>query len=253
MNICKKCNKSFSNRSNNFKRHIEVCNGLGNDTNHIIGKCKHCQVIFDISDKPKGWMANHSRWCDNNPKRQSYNTDNYDKIILMKKSSKESGYTNQFTKAKILGLEIPPSNLLGKKGKSTPHTQETKNIISQKRKEFLKNNPDKHPWKSTKGKSKPCENFKEFLKNKGIKFSEEITPLEDRMFSIDIAFVDKQIAIEVNGNQHYENDRITLKPYYQERHDFIESAGWIIFECHYSNFFDDESMEQILNLFIDKI
>ena len=37
-----------------------------------IRKCKHCNVEFDISDKPSGWMANHSRWCNENPKRQDY-------------------------------------------------------------------------------------------------------------------------------------------------------------------------------------
>ena len=35
-------------------------------------RCKHCKIEFDISDKPKGWMANHSRWCDSNPKKNTY-------------------------------------------------------------------------------------------------------------------------------------------------------------------------------------
>lgn len=35
-------------------------------------KCKHCKQEFDVSDKPAGWMANHSRWCDENPKRKEY-------------------------------------------------------------------------------------------------------------------------------------------------------------------------------------
>lgn len=34
--------------------------------------CKHCGKSFDTSDKPNGWMANHSRWCDSNPKRKMY-------------------------------------------------------------------------------------------------------------------------------------------------------------------------------------
>ncbi len=35
-------------------------------------QCKHCNQSFDIFDKPKGWMANHSRWCMQNPKRKEY-------------------------------------------------------------------------------------------------------------------------------------------------------------------------------------
>lgn len=34
--------------------------------------CKHCNSEFNIADKPKGWMANHSRWCESNPKRIQY-------------------------------------------------------------------------------------------------------------------------------------------------------------------------------------
>jgi hypothetical protein len=41
--------------------------------------CKHCNNQFDISGKPKGWMANHSRWCDLNPKRSEY-TNNMSKV-----------------------------------------------------------------------------------------------------------------------------------------------------------------------------
>jgi hypothetical protein len=35
-------------------------------------KCKWCEEVFDTSEKPKGWMANHSRWCNMNPKREEY-------------------------------------------------------------------------------------------------------------------------------------------------------------------------------------
>jgi hypothetical protein len=35
-------------------------------------ECKHCKQFFNIDDKPKGWMANHSRWCKLNPKRAEY-------------------------------------------------------------------------------------------------------------------------------------------------------------------------------------
>lgn len=37
-----------------------------------IRTCKYCKEEFDISDKPKGWIANHTRWCVKNPKRKEY-------------------------------------------------------------------------------------------------------------------------------------------------------------------------------------
>ena len=246
MNVCKHCKRTFSNRSNNFHRHEKSCDGSLPDTNHTTGKCKHCQEVFILENHPKGWMANHSRWCQKNPKRKSYEDANKPKLELMEKSRKNTGFTNQFTKAKQMGDEIPKSKLVGRQGKSTPHTEETKDTISNKRKEYLKNNPDKHPWKNSTKVSKPCENFKSFLRSKGVEFEEEFQPLEDRYFSIDIAFTKAKIGIEINGNQHYEKDLKTLKPYYQERHDLITSNGWILLELHYSKFFKEEQMQLVL-------
>ena len=86
------------------------------------------------------------------------------------------------------------------------HTEETKRKISKIRKKWLADNPDKHPWRcSKKFKSKPCEKVKEFFKKLSIMFIEEYPPnIPERNFSIDIAMPDKKIAIEINGNQHYE-------------------------------------------------
>lgn len=132
-----------------------------------------------------------------------------------------------------------------------PLSEETKRKISNSRKEYLKNNPDKHVWKrNSKFKSIPCEKLKDYLKSKNILFIEEYTALESNSFSVDIAFPDKKIAIEINGNQHYNNDG-TLKSYYQERHNLLESNGWTVYELHYSVCFDlskfDSLIPSILN------
>jgi len=124
---------------------------------------------------------------------------------------------------------------------------ESRLAISEGRKKYLKENPDKHPWKKNRGKSVPCENVKKFLSSEGMNFVEEFSPLEDRNFSIDIAFPDIKFGIEVNGNQHYNRDG-TLKSYYQERHDLIKSAGWELLELHYSLCFNDEVLAQIITL-----
>jgi transposase len=120
-------------------------------------------------------------------------------------------------------------------------TEEEKRKLSEKRKTYLKNNPDKHPWRSNdKFQSKPCENVKKFLTELGISYVSEFQPMvEGRFFSIDIAIPNKKIALEINGNQHYEKDG-TLKPYYQERHDILEKYGWNILEIHYSTCFNLE-------------
>lgn len=115
------------------------------------------------------------------------------------------------------------------------HSEKTKIAISEKRKKWLAENPEKHPWKrNDKLKSEPCERVKEFLTKLGIFFVSEFTPeINGRFFSIDIALPDKKIALEINGNQHYNRDG-SLKPYYQERHNLLTNAGWTVFEVHYS-------------------
>jgi len=127
------------------------------------------------------------------------------------------------------------------------HTQETKKLFSKQRKKYLIENPDKHVWKrKEKSISEPCEIFKTKLIEANISFVEEFTPLKERFFSIDIAFPDKKIGIEINGNQHY-NSNGSLKDYYQKRHDAIENEGWILYEYHYSVAFDNLLIEQIIS------
>lgn len=138
-----------------------------------------------------------------------------------------------------------------KEKKPFKHTEETKKLLSEKRKLYLKNNPDKHPWKNNdKFISMPCERIKEFLKDNNINFVEEYSPLKDRFFSIDIAFPDIKMGIEVNGNQHYKKNG-ELKSYYRDRHNLIEHDGWKLLEIHYSIYNNDEELQKLLD-FIGK-
>lgn len=125
------------------------------------------------------------------------------------------------------------------------YTQEERLNMSVKRKQFLKENPEKHNWKTNdKFKSMPCEHLKNVLKNRNILFIEEYAI---NTYSLDIAFPQLKIAIEVNGNQHYSIKGI-LKEYYQKRHDYIESLGWYIYELHYKIPYSDKINEIIDNI-----
>lgn len=172
-----------------------------------------------------------------------------DNIKLMEESKKKSGYTNQYTKAKILGLPIPKGTSNGKFFLGKKHTEETKKKLSEIRKKYLKENSHKHPWKrDSKFISKPCEYLKNKLKELNILFQPEFEPLREKdiYYSIDIAFPDKKIGIEVNGRQHYDSDG-NLLPYYQERHDLIEAEGWKLYEIYYSSVFNEEKITDIIN------
>ncbi len=127
-------------------------------------------------------------------------------------------------------------------------SKENLEIRSISRIKYLSENPDKHPWKrQNKNKSKPCETVKEYLKNKNIKFVDEWQPLKDRFYSIDIAFPDIKLGIEINGNQHYEDDG-SLRPYYRERHEKITNEGWTLVELHYLSCFNEQVLDKIFLL-----
>lgn len=122
-------------------------------------------------------------------------------------------------------------------------------LASQKRKRWLAENPEKHPWRdANKFKSEPCERFKKRLRDFGIEYVEEHQPLADigRHFSVDVAWPHLKIGIEINGEQHYNRDK-TLKKYYADRHKLIESHDWKLYEIHYSICYDDDRMAAVIH------
>lgn len=180
-----------------------------------------------------------------------YNLGN--SIVTTAKQFKIS--TGTLHKAKLLGLIVVRSakeaaNLYKQKGIKRSHSEETKKLLSEKRKSYLAANPDKRAWQTKEyHKSIGCEKLKEFFNEKGIKFAHEYEPLayKGRYFSIDIAFPDKKIGIDVNGRQHYNSDG-SLAPYYQNRHNLITEEGWILYEIPYHRSFIKEVRESLLNI-----
>lgn len=94
--------------------------------------CKHCNQQYDNFTTSQ--KANHSRWCESNPKRDSYKEKSSKIAILaMREAKSKSGATNQYTKAKVSNLPVPECKLKGRKlGKGKPHTEETKKLLSEK-------------------------------------------------------------------------------------------------------------------------
>ena len=200
--------------------------------------CQYCGK--EIGNK--GALINHEIACNlnpnkiKNPNRKGNGGHNNGNIAWNKGLSKENNESLKQAGLKLKNKynegELIPS-FLGKH-----HSEKTKKILSEKRKKWLLDHKDQHVWRrDSKFLSVPCENLKQYLKDKAINFVEEYEPFDDINYCVDIAWPDEKIAIEVNGNQHYNKDG-SLSKYYQKRHNLFENRGWKVFEIHYSKCFN---------------
>jgi very-short-patch-repair endonuclease len=128
-------------------------------------------------------------------------------------------------------------------------------ILSEKRKNYLKENKNKHNWSLfNKRQSKPEQNFEKILST--FKIDDAIIKWyipenSERFFEIDFVLKQNKIGFEINGNQHY-TKRKTLRSYYKKRQSYLEKLGWKIFNIHYLFCFDENEMTSFIVSILEK-
>lgn len=139
--------------------------------------------------------------------------------------------------------------------KNTKHSEESKRKLSEKRKKYLKENPKSHSWSKFHDKeTEPEKRLAEYL-TKLNKFQVHRwynIPESEKFFEIDFAIPELKIAIEVNGEQHYNRDG-SLADYYKKRDDYIKSLGWKTLQIHYVLCFKEDKLNEIFNELISSI
>ena len=215
-------------------------------------ECPECGEVYSEDGIKGHYYAKHTKEGRKLDKSES---GSLEKVRKMNRERKKIGHFNQFEKARKLGNEVPDGHSYG--GFSGEHTEETKQKISRIVSRFYKNNPEKHPWKNDdKFVSEPCEELKAKLDSENIDYEDEITLLDDRLFSADIVLRDRGLVVEVNGKQHYEKPtkapkRQTgtkqLKNYYSERHRLFEEKGWIVLELYYKEAYAGDIVSYIIS------
>lgn len=188
-------------------------------------------------------LGGHSKWCGVSQDKLS---DTSDRLHAARKAPRKS-FGNQYTKNPNYQITEETRNklrdsMLGRK--RTPEQREKASISAIKR---CKEHPHTQFFgRPHRYRSEPCEYLKSKLQDAGLAYEEEYRPLADRFFRLDIAFPKVKLAIEVNGNQHYEGEG-KLKPYYQNRHDLIQEAGWEILEVHFKAVYNDGFVAEMLS------
>ena len=212
-------------------------------TNMMIYKCKYCGKEF--SDKRK--LAGHTTFCKNNPKyknniqilsKNREKKDNNEVICCFcgKKIKNKTGLIQH----EMFCLKNPNRKISKKELKQNTQKEKVKRVLSEEHKQKIREGLTK--WRTehynefieySRGKSKCCERFKDYLKSQKISFIEEYAPfLPERLFSLDIAFPEQKIGIEINGSQHYNSDG-TLNSKSIEKQQYFEERGWKIIHIYY--------------------
>ena len=204
--------------------------------------CSKC----GITKKSKNALVQHEIKCKLSEFDVSNIIDDYvSKLLSMKQLSEKYKVSSSFLFG-LLGDKTrskKESSIISHKKSPRKLTETTKSKISSSIKEYLNKNPEKRKW--IENESKPSLVFKKLLFDNNISYVEEYRPLEDRFFSIDIAFPDRKIGIEINGQQHYDIED-NLKDYYKKRHDLIESSGWTLYEIKSNLIFKSDFIDEFI-------
>lgn len=164
--------------------------------------------------------------------------------------------SNQYTKAKELGLPKPEISEETRQkwidaNTNRKHSDETRKKISESRIKFLRENPDKVPYKLnhySKGRSYAEEYWKIILDSNDIKYEEQyqIGP-----YQLDFAFVESKIDLEIDGDQHHLDPRIVESD--KRRNQYLTEQGWKIIRVRWSDFKRLTNKKEYVNMILENI
>lgn len=130
--------------------------------------------------------------------------------------------------------------------------EEVRQKLRERRLEFLKSNPEQTAWRlNYKNQSWPEKFFEEGCMKYGLDTKYEIIK-EFCVFPyyIDFAFTDIKIAVEIDGSQHNLKDR---KERDIKKDNLLNAHGWRVYRIEAKLLYDNESIEDVFNSFLEFI
>lgn len=126
------------------------------------------------------------------------------------------------------------------------HSEITKQKISQKRIEYIKQNKN-YKWSCFGKETKPEEQFKEIISHSNIPYNvyQYYIPFNTKNYEIDFAIPEIRLGFEINGNQHYDKNGHYTE-YHLKRKEFLINNGWKIADIHYSLCFNKLKIQEII-------
>jgi len=244
---CEFCSKKYIGRSAkvNLSKHIVYC--LDNP-NSIKYKCDRCDREFDKRNALNG----HKKSCGK-PKKDKKKKD---KKIKCKYCNIVELNPFKLGAHIIHCKENPDYEIIKKKindGKiGRKPSDETKKKISESRKKYLLENPDKVPYllNHSSKESYPEKYFSEVFINEGIEVQRYF---RIGLYELDFCVIDKKIDIEIDGDQHYLDKKIVESD--KKRNEFLEEKGWEVIRIRWSEYqkMNDVSKRNLIEEIKNKI
>lgn len=140
------------------------------------------------------------------------------------------------------------ANKMAHKKRPRKHSEETKKKLSDIRKKFLSENPDKVPYllNHSSKKSYPEEYFSKLFKIVGIDVVEKHRVW---LYELDFSIPQRKIDIEIDGEQHYSDEKIIESD--KRRNNYLEKRGWSIIRIRWSEY--QRLSENMKNKFIKQL
>lgn len=119
------------------------------------------------------------------------------------------------------------------KAKGRKHTEETKKKLSEIRKKWIAENPDKSPYlmsHKSRGETYPEKYFREWMEKESIPFQQEY---RFKLYAFDF-LVNERVDLEIDGDQH-KNDKRIIK-HDIKRDAKSQKAGFIVYRIMWSDY-----------------
>lgn len=136
----------------------------------------------------------------------------------------------------------------------THHSDEHKKKISEGRKKYLNEHPDKVPYlinHHSKGDSYPEKYFKEVFDNENVEYKQNYY---QSGYFLDFAWPDKKLYLEVDGEQHYRDKRIVEHD--KKRTQKLLEDGWTcLIRIRWSEYkgLNESQQKEFVKSFIEKL
>jgi len=198
-----------------------------------------------------GGLARHQFGCVLNPNRVIYPKPSPNAGFKAGHKAWNAGLTKDVDSR--LAINDLTKKKIRAKSQGRTHSDQTKQKISAARTDYLLKNPSQVPYllnHSSRGASYPEIYWKAVLDSYNLDYEQEY---QIRLYSIDFAFLRPKVALEIDGEQHYLDEKIVSSDL--RRTKFLRDNGWKVIRVRWAKYkkLDDAAKKIYIEELIKKL